>query len=183
MVAVLGRYAARFSVRATDLTLDFNLVWFGVVLALIAAVFLAYDSAVALAGCAHEGESYGPRGARGREAAAAGCASLPLRRSRPRFLLLTGACVLMKTLLALEQTRPPFDSTNVLAVNLPVMSYGEDAGAGTASSTAKCSGAMSALPGVVHVSTGFSAPWRDDRGSGHRFHLCCAGSKAQRRAG
>src|SRR3954447_25742090 len=41
MVAVLGRYAARFSVRADGLTLDFSLVWFGIGLALIAAVFLA----------------------------------------------------------------------------------------------------------------------------------------------
>ena len=42
MVNVLGRYAARFSVRANDLTLDFSLVWFGIALALVAAVFLAY---------------------------------------------------------------------------------------------------------------------------------------------
>src|SRR6201996_3850368 len=42
MVSVLGRYAQRFSVRARDLTLDFSLVWFGIGLALVAAVFLAY---------------------------------------------------------------------------------------------------------------------------------------------
>ena len=41
------------------------------------------------------------------------------------FLLLAGACVLMKTLFTLEQTRPPFDSAKVLAMNLPVMSYGK----------------------------------------------------------
>ena len=46
------------------------------------------------------------------------------------FLLLAGACVLMKTLFELEQTRPPFDSANVLAVNLPVMSYGKTPRAG-----------------------------------------------------
>ena len=42
IVAVLGRYAARFSVRAEGLTLDVNLVWFGIGLSLVAAVFLAY---------------------------------------------------------------------------------------------------------------------------------------------
>jgi putative ABC transport system permease protein len=41
MVAVLGKYASRFSVRANDMTLDFSLVWFGIGLALVAAVFLA----------------------------------------------------------------------------------------------------------------------------------------------
>ena len=34
MVAVLGRYAARFSVRALDVTLDSTLLWVGVVLAI-----------------------------------------------------------------------------------------------------------------------------------------------------
>ena len=43
MVAVLGRYASRFSkMRANDLTLDFSLVWFGIGLALIASIFLAF---------------------------------------------------------------------------------------------------------------------------------------------
>ena len=30
MVAVLGQYAQRYSVRAKDLSLDFSLVWFGI---------------------------------------------------------------------------------------------------------------------------------------------------------
>src|SRR5450631_3201655 len=42
MVSVLARYASRFSVRALDLTLDFSMVWIGVALALIAAIFLAF---------------------------------------------------------------------------------------------------------------------------------------------
>ena len=31
----------------------------------------------------------------------------------------------MKTLFTLEQTRPPFQAANVMAINLPVMSYGK----------------------------------------------------------
>ncbi|MGH9140097.1 MAG: ABC transporter permease [Vicinamibacterales bacterium] len=42
MVAVLARYAARFSVRALDLTIDASLLWVGVALALVAAVLLAF---------------------------------------------------------------------------------------------------------------------------------------------
>ena len=41
-VRILGSYASRFSARAHDLTLDFSLVWFGIALALVAAVFLAF---------------------------------------------------------------------------------------------------------------------------------------------
>src|SRR5207342_124188 len=42
MVAVLASYAARFSVRALDLTLDLSVLWVGVALALAAAVLLAF---------------------------------------------------------------------------------------------------------------------------------------------
>src|SRR6185436_14209870 len=42
MVAILARYAARFSVRALDLSVDATLLWVGVGLALIAAVLLAF---------------------------------------------------------------------------------------------------------------------------------------------
>ena len=42
MVAVLARYAARFSVRALDLTVDSSLLWIGALLAVVAAVILAF---------------------------------------------------------------------------------------------------------------------------------------------
>src|SRR5204862_2975647 len=42
MVAVLARYAARFSVRALDVTVDASLLWVGFGLALAAAVLLAF---------------------------------------------------------------------------------------------------------------------------------------------
>ncbi len=42
MVAILARYAARFSVRALDLTVDSSMLWVGAVLAVAAAVLLAF---------------------------------------------------------------------------------------------------------------------------------------------
>ena len=42
MVPVLGQYAARFSVRALDLTVDTGVLWVGVGLAISAAVLLAF---------------------------------------------------------------------------------------------------------------------------------------------
>src|SRR6185503_2455561 len=41
-VAILARYAARFSVRALDLNVDATLLWVGVGLAVAAAVLLAF---------------------------------------------------------------------------------------------------------------------------------------------
>ena len=42
MVAILARYASRFSVRALDLTIDFSMLWVGAGLAILAAVLLAF---------------------------------------------------------------------------------------------------------------------------------------------
>jgi cell division protein FtsX len=42
MVAILARYASRFSVRALDLTVDNSLLWVGAALAIVAAVILAF---------------------------------------------------------------------------------------------------------------------------------------------
>jgi len=42
MVPILSRYASRFSVRALDLTVDANVLWVGVGLAVAAAVLLAF---------------------------------------------------------------------------------------------------------------------------------------------
>ena len=42
MVAILARYASRFSVRALDLTVDSSLLWVGALLAVVAAVLLAF---------------------------------------------------------------------------------------------------------------------------------------------
>ena len=174
MVNILGRYAARFSVRANDLTLDFSLVWFGIGLALVAAVFLAYIPRLP-----------SPNGARGglsaRGVRAAGSSSRRLRifavtQITASFLLLAGACVLMKTLFVLEQTRPPFNSTNVLALNLPVMSYGKTPQQ-VQDFYRDIERRVSALPGVERVSSGFVVPWRDEQGLNISFTFAAEGAR------
>src|SRR6266849_5185644 len=42
MVAILARYASRFSVRALDLTIDASMLWVGAGLAILASVLLAF---------------------------------------------------------------------------------------------------------------------------------------------
>jgi predicted permease len=174
MVSVLGHYAARYSVRASELTLDFSLVWFGVGLALVAAVFLAFIPRLPSANAPQGGLT-------GRGTRVAGGSSRRLRvfavtQIAASFLLLVGACVLMKTLFTLEQTRPPFDSANVLAVNLPVMNYGK-----TPQQVQQfyrdVATRVRALPGVEHVAAGFSAPWRDDQGLNISFSFAAQGAR------
>jgi putative ABC transport system permease protein len=176
MVAVLGRYAARFSVRANDLTLDFSLVWFGIGLAIAAAVFLAYIPRLPSPDSPQGGLTV--RGAR-----VAGGSTRKLRvfavtQIAASFLLLAGAGVLMKTLFVLEQTRPPFSSTNVLAVNLPVMSYGKTPQQ-VSDFYRDVKRRVATLPGVESVSEGFIVPWRSEQGSNISFQFAAQGAHRQ----
>jgi predicted permease len=175
MVAVLGRYAKRFSVRADGLTLDFNLVWFGIALAIVAAVFLAYIPRLPSA-VAQLGTSLASGGTR----SSTGSSNRRLRifavmQITASFLLLTGAAVLMRTLYTLENTRPPFDTSRVLAVNLPVLTYGRTPEQ-IQNFYHDVQRRVSALPGVDHVSTGFSVPWRDDQGLNISFAFSAQGA-------
>ena len=161
MVKVLGHYAQRFSVRAADLTLDSSLLWFGAALAVIASFFLAYIPRL-------PSPDTPTNSLTGRGVRVTGSSNRKLRifaitQIAASFLLLTGACVLMKTLYVLEQTRPPFDSANVLAVNLPVMNYGKTE-AQVSEFYREIKERVSTLPGVENVAEGFSVPWRDSQG-------------------
>src|SRR5579863_9657089 len=161
MVKVLARYAARFSVRALDLSLDFSLVWVGVALALVAAVFLAFVPRLP-----------SPDSSRGLGLASSGTRVsggsnrrlriLAVTQIAASFLLLAGAGALLKTLLVLEKTQPPFDTRHVLAVDLPVMSEGRTPQQ-VHTFYHEVERRVGALPGVAHVASGFSVPWRDTR--------------------
>ncbi|MGO4213988.1 FtsX-like permease family protein, partial [Terriglobus sp. YAF25] len=152
-----------------------NLVWFGIALALVAAVFLAYVPRLPSAG-GQLGTSLTSSGSRG----STGSSSRRLRifavmQITASFLLLTGAAVLMRTLYTLENTRPPFDTSRVLAVNLPVLTYGRTPEQ-VQNFYHDVARRVSTLPGVDHVSTGFSVPWRDDQGLNISFTFAAQGS-------
>ncbi len=174
MVAVLGRYASRFSVRAEGIQLDFSLVWFGIALALLAAVFLALIPRLPSGSAPLSG------GLTGGGVRMTGSSNRRLRvfavmQITASFLLLTGAAVLMRTLYVLERTQPPFDTARVLAVNLPVMSSGKTP-AQVQDFYHEVLRRVSALPGVAHASTGFSVPWRDSQGLNISFAFAAEGA-------
>jgi predicted permease len=174
MVKVLGKYASRFSVRANDLTLDFSLVWFGIALAFIAAIFLAYIPRLPSPN-APQGALTG-RGTRGSSGSSRRLRVFAVTQIAASFLLLAGACVLMKTLFVLEQTRPPFDSANVLSVNLPVMNYGKT-DQQVEEFYEEVQRRVGALPGVEHVSQGMAAPWRGDQGLNISLSFAAQGAR------
>ncbi len=175
MVNVLSRYAARFSVRALDLTLDFNMVWIGVGLALVAAVFLAFVPRLPSPDTSR-GPGLSSSGGRVSGGSRRRLGIFAVIQVTASFLLLAGAGALVKTLLALEKAQPSFETAHVLAVNLPVMSDGRTPEQIQALYR-DVQRRISALPGVAHVSTGFSVPWRDTRARSISFLFNVEGAK------
>ena len=105
------------------ITLDFTLVWIGIALALIAAIFLGFVPRLPAADPSR-GISLTSGGARVTGSSTRRLRLFAITQITASFLLLAGAAALMKTLMVLEQTRPQFDTSHVLAINLPVMNYG-----------------------------------------------------------
>ena len=161
MVAVLARYAARFSVRAVGLSLDFSLLWIGVALALVSSVFLAFVPRLPT-GDTSRGFGISSGSVRFTSGSKRRLRLFAVTQITASFLLLAGAGALVKTLLELEKTQAPFDTAHVLAVNLPVMTDGRTPEQ-VRDFYRNVQRNIATLPGIERASTGFSVPWRDAR--------------------
>jgi putative ABC transport system permease protein len=159
MVAILARYAARFSVRALDLRVDASLLWVGVVLAIAAAVLLAYVPRLPSAD-ASNGPSLSGGNARISTGTNRRLRVFAVTQIAASFVLLAGAGMLLTTLLAMQATRTGFNMRSVLAVNVPVVSYDRspDQLIGFYNEVMRRVGA---LPGVERAAVGTAVPWRD----------------------
>jgi putative ABC transport system permease protein len=168
MVAVLARYASRFSVRALDFRVDSSLLWVGAALAIVAAVILAFVPRLPSAsGTSGSGTSGKPSGL----SLSSGSARITGSTSRRQrifavtqiaasFVLLAGASTLIATLIALQRTQTGLDTQHVLAVDVPAMSYGKTPQQ-VVDFFKETIRRIDALPGVSETAFGDVVPWRD----------------------
>ena len=173
MVAILARYASRFSARALDLTVDSSMLWVGALLAVVSATLLAFVPRLPSADRSH---GFGLAGGNLR------ITGNTTRRQRvfavtqiaACFVLLAGASMLLKTLLALQAAQTGFDTRHVLAINVPVMSYGKtpDQVVGFYKESIR---RITELPGVDRVAVGTVVPWRDAGSFGPGFGFSADG--------
>jgi putative ABC transport system permease protein len=174
MVALLSRYAARFSVRALDLTIDASLLWVGVGLALVASVLLAFVPRLPSAESAG-GLGQGSSGVRLTSATNRRLRLFAVTQIAASFMLLAGAGMLLTTLIALQAVRAPFRTRNVLSVNVPTMSYGRTPDQVTGFYL-EMMRRIRALPGVEQVAVGTQVPWREAGRFGPGFQLTGEGT-------
>ena len=159
LVAVASRYAARFSVRALEATVDASVLWLGAGLALIAAVLLAFVPRL-------------PSSDRtaGVGLAAGGVRVTPATNRRLRtfatiqiacsFVLLAGAGMLIATLTALQTANTGYAMRQVLAIDVPTSAtavYEKTRAAFFPEAIRR----LGELPGVQGVASGLVVPWRD----------------------
>jgi predicted permease len=159
MVGVLSRFAARFSVRALDVTVDATMLWVGAGLALVAAVLLAYVPKLPSADGASS-VSLASGGARITSGTNRRLRLFAMTQIAASFVLLAGAGMLLTTLVALQRTRTGFVTENVLAVNVPVVDYTRkpEEIVGLYREAVR---RLSGLPGVQSVAVASNVPWRD----------------------
>jgi putative ABC transport system permease protein len=169
MVNVLARYAARFSVRALDLKIDSSMLWLGAGLAVVAAVLLAFVPRLPRAHTS-QGINLGSGGVRITGGTSRRLRIFAVTQIAASFMLLAGASMLIKTLLTLQATQTGFDMHRVLAMDMPVMSYGKTADQ-IINFYRDAIRRIKEVPGVDGVAEGTSVPWRDAGGFGPGFQF------------
>jgi putative ABC transport system permease protein len=175
LVAIVARYAARFSVRALDVTVDPGVLWVGAGLAMAAAVLLAFV----------------PRLPSQSSASGFGLASGSVRitpgtNRRLRlfatsqiafsFVLLAGAGMLVATLVAMQRANTGYNMRQVLALDVPATATGLG-GAPVIAFYEEATRRIGALPGVSGVAAGSFVPWRDAGSFGPGFQFTVEGYK------
>jgi predicted permease len=170
MVPVLGQYASRFSVRGLDLTVDASLLWIGVGMAVSAAVLLAFVPRLPTADAA-SGLGLSNGSVRLTSGTNRRLRIFAVTQIAASFVLLAGAGMLLTTLVALQRTSTGFETRQVLAVHVPVMTYGRTPDQ-TLAFYQDLMQQVGQLPGVERVSLGSAVPWRDAASSfGAQFSI------------
>ncbi len=169
LLAVLARYASRFSVRALELTVDSSMLWVGALLAVIAAVLLAYVPHLPTANASQTpGLTNG--GVRITGSTSRRLRVFAITQIAASFMLLAGASMLLKTLLSIQAAQTGLDTRHVLAINVPAMSYGKTPEQ-VVDFYKESMRRIEALPGVSKTAFGIVVPWRDAGSFGPGFQF------------
>jgi len=169
LVTLIARFAARFSVRALDVTVDSSVAWVGAALAIAAAVLLAF---VPRLPSSHASVGLG-----------VGSGSLRMTPGTNRrlrifattqiafsFVLLAGAAMLVSTLVSLQSAGTGIDVRHVLAFDTPAAATGvSDPKVLTFYDEAVRR--IRQIPGVDAVAAGSFVPWRDAGEAGPRINV------------
>lgn len=169
MVAILARYASRFSIRALDLTVDSSILWVGAGLAVLAATLLAFVPRLP-SGDRSNAINLSNGSVRMTGGSAPRLRAFAITQIAASFVLLAGAAMLLKALLVMQAVQTGIDTRRVLSINVPIMSYGRT-DAQVVDFYKEAMRRVHQLPGVDDVALGILTPWREagQQGPGLQF--------------
>ena len=168
LVAMVSRYAARFSVRALEVTVDPSVLWIAAGLAMAAAVLLAYVPRLPSLRHAPAGLGLTSGSVRITPSTNRRLRLFATMQVALSFVLLAGAGMLLATLVSLQTATTGYDMRQVMAFNTPSSATGlGDAKAITFYQEA--TRRISELPGVEGAAMGSFVPWRDAGSFGPGF--------------
>ena len=173
LVAILARYASRFSVRALDLTVDSSLLWVGAALAAVAAVILAFVPRLPSADTSN-GHSLSSGTARITGSTSRRQRIFAVTQIAASFVLLAGASTVITTLIALQTAQTGLDMRHVLTINVPPMAHGKKPQQ-VVDFYKEAIRRIDVLPGVNKTAFGLAVPWRDVGGSGFGLQFSADG--------
>jgi predicted permease len=159
LVGVVSRFAARFSVRALEVTVDASLLWVGAGLAMTAAVLLAFVPRLPTAN-APTGLGLASGSVRITPGTNRRLRMFAMTQIAFSFVLLAAAGALLSALVAMQAASPGYDTRQVLALDVPSPSLGilkPEEMAFYHEVTRR----VGELPGVQGVALGSFVPWRD----------------------
>jgi putative ABC transport system permease protein len=173
LVAIVARFASRFSVRALEVTVDGTLLWVGAGLAIAAAVLLAYVPRLP-----------SPHAPTGLGLTSGSVRITPGTNRRLRmfattqiafsFVLLASAGTLLLALVALQTGSTGYNMRQVLAIDVPTPSLGVR-DAKEMDFYQEVTRRVGELPGVTGVALGNFVPWRDAGTLGAGFQFAAEG--------
>ena len=173
LVSILARYASRFSVRALDLRVDSSMLWVALGLAIAAAALLAFVPRLPSADRPN-GISLTAASVRTTGGATSRLRAFAVTQIAASFILLAGAAMLVKTLLALQSVQTGIDIRRVLAINVPVLTFGRT-DQQVVDFYKEAIRRVSQLPGVDAVALGTLTPWREGGSFGPGFQFTVEG--------
>ena len=176
-VSAVSRYAARFSIRALEVTVDPSVLWIAAGLAMAAAVLLAYvprlPSPHAPAGLGLSSGSIRITPGTNRRLRAFATTQIACS-----FVLLAGAGMLLTTLVSLQHASTGYDTRQVLVFDVPTSATGVGMGdAKVMGFYDEATRRIGTLPGVEAVAMGSFVPWRDAGGFGPGVPISADGYK------
>jgi putative ABC transport system permease protein len=159
LVGAVASYAARYSIRALDVSVDGTVLWVGFALAVAAAVLLAYVPRLP-----------SPHAPAGLGLASGSVRMTPGTNRRLRifattqiafsFVLLAGASMLVTTLVVLQTANTGINMRQVVVFDVPPTATGVF-GPQVAEFYAETRRRVATLPGVEAVAVSITVPWRD----------------------